>query len=83
MPDWSAVGRAPQPADGEGLQHEPLRMNVVIEAPTAAMDEIIAKHDHVRHLVDNGWMHLLAMGDEGTVTHRYQRGHGWELVGEG
>ena len=67
--------------DGEKFQHEPLRLNVIIEAPTAAMDAVVAKHDHVRHLVDNGWIHLLAMGDKGTVTHRYLRSQGWKLVG--
>ena len=39
--------------DGVDFQHEPLRLNVVIEAPTAAMDEVLAQHDHVRHLVEN------------------------------
>ena len=66
--------------DGEALQHEPLRLNVVIEAPTDAIDEIAAKHDHVRHLIENGWLHLLAMDDHGEVTQRHRRGHGWEPV---
>lgn len=66
--------------DGMDFQHEPVRLNVVIEAPTAAMDEVLAKHDHVRHLVENGWVHLLAMGEDGQVTHRHRRGPGWEVV---
>lgn len=66
--------------DGERYQHEPLRLNVVIEAPIDAMNNILAKHDGVRDLVDNGWMHLLAMGDVGTVTHRYTGALKWEAV---
>jgi len=66
--------------DGERFQHEPVRLNVIVEAPTAALDDIIARHDHVRHLVENGWLHLLAMDDDGQVAHRHRRGPGWDLV---
>ncbi|MEZ5143006.1 MAG: DUF2309 domain-containing protein [Acidimicrobiales bacterium] len=66
--------------DGEDLQHEPLRLNVVIEAPIDAMNDVLAKHDGVRDLVDNGWLHLLAMDDSGTVSHRYVGGLRWEPV---
>jgi len=64
--------------DGERYQHEPVRLNVIIEAPTAAIDDVIARHVHVRHLVENGWIHLLATGNDGQVTHRHRRGPGWE-----
>jgi uncharacterized protein YbcC (UPF0753/DUF2309 family) len=64
--------------DGESLQHEPLRLNVVIEAPLEAMNDVIARHDHVRELCDNGWVHLLAMDDDGRVSHRYAGDLRWE-----
>jgi len=57
--------------DGEAYQHEPLRLNVVIEAPRDAMNDVLARHDDVRNLCDNGWLHLLAMDDAGCITHRY------------
>ena len=66
--------------DGERLVHEPMRLNVVIEAPIAAMNAIIAKHALVRTLLDNGWLHLYALGDEGAVTHRYIGGLKWEFL---
>ena len=66
--------------DGEHYQHEPLRLNVIIEAPIDAMNDVLAKHDGVRDLVDNGWLHLLAMDDSGSVTHRYIGGLRWEPV---
>jgi uncharacterized protein YbcC (UPF0753/DUF2309 family) len=66
--------------DGERLVHEPMRLNVVIEAPIEAMNAILAKHASVRALVDNGWLHLYALGDAGHVTHRYAGGLTWEPV---
>jgi uncharacterized protein YbcC (UPF0753/DUF2309 family) len=57
--------------DGEGYQHEPLRLNVVIEAPIDAMNGVLEKHAGVRALCDNGWVQLLAMDDHGRVSHRY------------
>ena len=60
--------------------HEPMRLNVVIEAPIEAMNAILAKHASVRALVDNGWLHLYALGDAGHVTHRYAGGLTWEPV---
>jgi uncharacterized protein len=57
--------------DGDKYIHEPLRLNVIIEAPLDAMTDIIAKHEAVRQLVDNGWIHLFAMDETGQVAHRY------------
>ncbi len=66
--------------DGERFVHEPLRLNVVIEAPIDAMNAILAKHPGVRSLVDNGWLHLYALGDAGVITHRYVGALAWESV---
>lgn len=57
--------------DGKRLIHEPLRLNVFIEAPLAAINAIIAKHEAVRQLTDNGWLHLFALGDDGRPAFRY------------
>ncbi len=66
--------------DGRQYQHDPLRLNVIIEAPIAAMNEILAKHAAVRQLPDHGWLHLLAMDSEGRVSHRYLGDLAWESV---
>ncbi|WP_372674395.1 YbcC family protein [Aquicoccus sp.] len=68
---WQAVH------DGERPAHEALRLSVLIEAPTEAITEILRKHDHVRDLFDNGWLHLFALKD-GQVSARYRRGLTWE-----
>lgn len=63
--------------DGAQYVHEPLRLNVLIEAPLEAMTAIIARHAGVRQLVDNGWLHLFALGDSGQVTHQYAGDGQW------
>ncbi len=57
--------------DGHRWMHEPMRLNVFIEAPQAAMDEVIAGNALVRQLVENAWLHLFQIDDEGRI---YRRG---------
>lgn len=57
--------------DGSGFQHEPLRLSVIVEAPREAMSEILGRHPGVCELFDNGWLHLIAMDDEGKLAWRY------------
>ena len=60
--------------DGAKLMHEPLRLAVYIEAPRAAIGEILGRHHGVRALFDNLWLHLLVLDDDGQVAWRYARG---------
>lgn len=57
--------------DGEGYAHEPLRLSVCIEAPRQAITDILNRHDGVRALFDNGWLHLFALDDDGRLAWRY------------
>ncbi len=57
--------------DGKSYAHEPLRLSVCIEAPRQAMSDILSRHDNVRALFDNGWLHLFALDDEGRMAWRY------------
>lgn len=68
--------------DGRDLFHEPLRLGVWIEADTAAMDRVLAKHPQVRQLVDNGWLALHAIRDGGRTTLRHAGG-AWQPVAAG
>lgn len=63
--------------DGKRWVHEPLRLSVFIEAPQAAIDVIIARHEQVRQLVENGWLHLFQIGEDGGVSRRVSDAH-WE-----
>jgi uncharacterized protein YbcC (UPF0753/DUF2309 family) len=58
--------------DGERWVHEPLRLTVVIDAPQAAIDVVIGKHEVVRQLLDNGWLHLWRFKPVG--FERYEHG---------
>jgi len=66
--------------DGERFVHEPLRLNVFIAAPEGAINGVIEKHAGVRHLVDNGWVHLFGLADEGRMIRRYVGGRRWEAA---
>ncbi|MHB1774317.1 MAG: putative inorganic carbon transporter subunit DabA, partial [Acidimicrobiales bacterium] len=66
--------------DGTRFVHEPLRLNVFIEAPEDAMNGIIGKHEGVRNIVDNGWVHLFSLADEGRTIRRYVGGLQWRAV---
>jgi len=66
--------------DGARLVHEPLRLNVFLEAPLAAINGVIAGQTAVRDLVDNHWVHLFAIGESGLVTHRYRGRLAWEAL---
>jgi hypothetical protein len=66
--------------DGEAFQHEPQRLNVIIEAPIDEMSKILAKHESIRHLCDNEWIYLFAMNDQGKVAYKYIGDLEWEVV---
>ncbi len=68
---WQAVH------DGKRLVHDPLRLAVLIEAPTEAMTQTLSRHPQVRALFDNGWLHLLAL-KEGRIVGRYRPGLDWQ-----
>lgn len=57
--------------DGTTLQHRPLRLSVFVEAPRASIEQVVEAHEVVRHLVDNGWLHLLRIeSTDGSVERR-------------
>lgn len=66
--------------DGKKWMHEPVRLSVFIEANHVDIDAVIAKHESVRQLVDNGWVHLFAIEDEGQTILRHLSDGGWESV---
>ena len=47
--------------------HEPVRLNVLIEAPRAALDDVIAGHDMACELVENAWLHLFQIDEDGSI----------------
>lgn len=67
--------------DGDQLAHDPLRLSVCVAAPEAAVTGILARHDGVRALFDNRWLHLFLLDDAGQMVARYAGDLGWEAMG--
>lgn len=66
--------------DGSRWRHEPLRLTVVIDAPAAAIERVIAGHAAVHRLVHHDWLHLWRFADDGGFE-RYVRGR-WSMVAD-
>jgi uncharacterized protein YbcC (UPF0753/DUF2309 family) len=76
---WQGNGGDLQPGlplqslhDGTRWVHEPLRLNVFIEAEPGDIQSVLAKQTGVRELVENGWVILFAMNESGKKLWRYQ-----------
>ncbi len=55
--------------DGRRWVHEPIRLSVFIEAPREAIEDIIGRHEVVKHLVENAWIHLFQIdGASGEIS---------------
>ena len=57
--------------DGDRYVHEPLRLSVCIEAPREAIIDILKRHNDVRALFENRWLHLFALDETGQMAWRY------------
>jgi uncharacterized protein YbcC (UPF0753/DUF2309 family) len=60
--------------DGKTLRHTPLRLSVFIEAPKGAIDAILIKHEVVRKLVDNAWIHLFQITPSSESVSQFRSG---------
>ncbi len=59
-----------------GAGHVPVRLLVVVDAPLGRVDDVIARHGVVAHLVDGAWIHVVAR-DEATGWRRRLPGGRW------
>lgn len=66
--------------DGTVHAHDPLRLSVCIEAPRKAMSDVLKKHDGVRALFDNRWLHLFALDENGQMAWRYEGNLKWSKM---
>jgi len=71
---WQSV------SDGHQLQHTPTILNVIIEASTEALNDVIKRNKTVRDLVDNGWLKLLQMNNDGLISNRYLGDLKWQTI---
>jgi uncharacterized protein YbcC (UPF0753/DUF2309 family) len=67
--------------DGSRYIHEPLRLTVCVEAPVEAITAILERHEGVRTLFDQRWLHLVALDENGQMAWRYAGDLRWEAEG--
>ncbi|MDG3004322.1 DUF2309 domain-containing protein [Paludisphaera mucosa] len=66
-------------ADG-GWYHEPLRLQVIVEAPPDKVRAVMSAQPGVGDLVENGWVRLLALDPAGPEASLWVPGRGWVRV---
>ncbi len=66
--------------DGGKWVHEPLRLQVVLEAPRERIDKVLQANRDIRNLVENNWIHLLAMED--AAIYECRGVTTWQLLGK-
>jgi uncharacterized protein YbcC (UPF0753/DUF2309 family) len=65
--------------DGHTLRHTPLRLSVFIEGPQSSIVAIIQRHQVVRDLIKNQWIHLFQITPESQTISQYRDGI-WEQI---
>lgn len=65
--------------DGRNLRHIPLRLSVFIEASQSLISSIIQRHEVVKDLIHNQWIHLFQI-NPGSQTFSHYRNGVWEPV---
>ena len=63
--------------DGEKWLHTPLRLSVFIEAPRPCIEAVMRKHETVRQLVDNRWLHLFRIDPQTNAVEAWSAGR-WQ-----
>ena len=58
--------------------HDPIRLQVIVEAPRDRIERALSKSPTARDLVNNGWVRLFAIDPEGSNAARWIPGQGWE-----
>lgn len=68
--------------EGDTYAHEPLRLSVCIEAPQDAIVDVLRRHEGLRALFDNGWLHLFALDENGQMAWRYAGNLKWSAMAD-
>lgn len=68
-----------QAPDGRWF-HEPLRLQLMVEAPRDRIDAVLSAHSSIGDLVENGWVRLFALETAGNGAFLRLPGGEWEPV---
>jgi uncharacterized protein YbcC (UPF0753/DUF2309 family) len=66
--------------DGASYQHLPQRLNVIVEAPTDAINAVLENHGSIRELCDNEWITLFVLDEKGSIKYKYAGNFNWEAI---
>ncbi len=59
--------------------HEPMRLQILVEAKTSVLEQIYARQDSLRELIGGGWVHLSATDPDNGDIFIFERGTGFVL----
>ncbi|MDW7549468.1 DUF2309 domain-containing protein [Pseudoalteromonas sp. McH1-7] len=65
--------------NGEKWMHTPQRLSVIVQAPTSALEHVMAEHEVVKQLVENEWLYLISISPKCNVLKRFERGQ-WHRI---
>jgi hypothetical protein len=57
--------------------HEAMRLQVIVEAKTAVLEQIYQRQDTLRELIANGWIHLSSIDPESGEIFLFERDRGF------
>jgi uncharacterized protein YbcC (UPF0753/DUF2309 family) len=57
--------------------HEPMRLQVLVEANTPVLEQIYNRQESLRELIAGGWLHLSAMDPDSGEIFIFERGAGF------
>lgn len=60
--------------DGARWRHTPIRLSVFVAADAARIDRALAASEPARQLVENGWVHLFRVDEDGACWRRQRTG---------
>ncbi len=63
--------------DGEQPYHQPMRLLTIVEAPRARVEALIQRHDILKRVYHNEWVHLMVLEREERTLYRYRPAGGW------
>ncbi len=62
--------------------HEPMRLQLIVESSNAILGEIYGRQESIQELLDNAWVHLIAMDPDTGDFHLFVPGVGFVLWDE-
>lgn len=76
---WNLRGGLPLQSvyDGKKFVHHPLRLQVFVEAPRTAIDDILSRHESIGNPVKNEWIHLIAIDNQEFFL---KQGQSWQKL---